>query len=259
MKGSKLKKPSNNSHVLKITKLWRIICFLSIALSLGSLMVTRGWEPIDENQIYIKGAINTPREKIIEAMKLNLPKPMLEINPKQIEENIYRDLSIKAVSVNRRIAPLSLQVNILERTPKAFALKRIKNGQEQGMIDEEGYWIPIFTSKESISPPLNLIIDGWSEPNQKWIAFILRNQTKLGSPLKRIIFNLNGNIVLQTTDFLFIYLGNNPALLKQQIKSIEHLSKSLPKEYVEGSSSILDLKNPLKPKLFLPEETNIAK
>ena len=259
MKGSKFKKPSNNPSVLKITQIWRIIFYLSMSTSLGLLLVTKGWEAIDKNQIYIKGAIQTPREEILAAMKLDLPKAILEINPKQIEENIHRDLSLQAVSVNRRLAPLSLEVKIVERIPKAFALRRGKNGQEKGMIDEKGYWIPIFKSAQSKAPSLELIIDGWSQQNQKLISIILRNEQKLGSQLKRIIFKPNGNIVLQTEDFLFIYLGNNPAVLKQQIKSIKQLSKSLPHELIQSSSTILDLKNHLKPKLFLPEEIDLSK
>ena len=259
MKGSKFKKLSNNPSVLKIRQIWRIILYLSVSTSLGFLLVTKGWEAIDKNQIYIKGAIHTPREEILAAMKLNLPKAILEINPKQIEENIHRDLSLQAVSVNRRLAPLSLEVKIVERIPKAFALRRGKNGQEKGMIDEKGYWIPIFKSVQNKAPSLELIIDGWSQQNQKLISIILRNEKKLGSQLKRIIFKPNGNIVLQTADFLFIYLGNNPAVLKQQIKSIKQLSKSLPHELIQSSSTILDLKNHLKPKLFLPEEIDLSK
>ena len=154
MKGSKFKKPSNNPSVLKNAQIWRIFCFLSISTSLGLLLVTKGWEAIDNSQIYIKGAIHTPREEIIAAMKLNLPKAILEINPKQIEENIHRELSFQAVSVNRRLAPLSIEVKVVERIPKAFALRRGKNGQEKGMIDEKGYWIPIFKSAPSKAPSL---------------------------------------------------------------------------------------------------------
>ncbi len=259
MKGSNFQKPSNNPSFFKFTQVWQVICFLSITTSLGVLLVTKGWEPIDKNKIYVSGGINTPKEKVLEAMKLNLPKAILEINPKRVEENIRKGLSVKSVKVNRRIAPLSLEVKILERVPKAFALKRGVNGQEKGMIDDGGYWIPIFKSSENKIPALELIIDGWSQKNQNLISMILRNEKDLGSPLKRIIINPNGNIVLQTADFLFIYLGNNPVLLKQQIKSIEQLSKSLPNELIHSSSTILDLKNPLKPKLFLPEESGISK
>ena len=90
MKGSKFKQPSNIPSVLKITQIWRIICFISMSTSLGFLLVTKGWEAIDKNQIYIKGAIHTPREEVLAAMKLNLPKAILEINPKQIEKNIHK-------------------------------------------------------------------------------------------------------------------------------------------------------------------------
>ncbi len=259
MKGSKLKKPLNNSSDLKIKHIWQAICFLSITTSLGFLLITKGWEPINKNQIYIKGAIQTPSKKILEAMKIDFPKAILEINPKQIEKNIYKDLSLKAVSVNRMIAPLGLEVKIIERVPKAFAIKLGENGQEKGMVDEKGYWIPIYKSEESQDPSLEIIIDGWSPQNQKLISIILRNEKNFGSPLKRIIFKLNGNIVLQTEDFLFIYLGNNPVLLRQQIKAIEKLSKSIPKELMHSSSNILDLKNPLKPKLFLPDALDLSK
>ncbi len=259
MKGSKLKRPSNNPSIHKIEQIWQIICFLSMTTSLGFLLVTKGWEAIDKNQIYIKGAINTPREEVLAAMKLNLPKAILKINPKQIEENIHKHLSVQAVSVNRSIAPLSIEVKIVERIPRAFALRGGKNGKEKGMIDEKGYWIPIFKSAQKKAPSFDLIVDGWSKQNQKLISLILKNKNELGSQLKAIIFKPNGNIILQTADFLFIYLGNNPDFLKEQIKSIKQLSKSLPPELIDSSATILDLKNHLKPKVFLPEEIDLSK
>ncbi|KGG22120.1 MULTISPECIES: cell division protein FtsQ/DivIB [Prochlorococcus] len=250
------RRPKNSGN-LKIKQIWGIICFFSITTFLGGLLVTKGREPINSNQIHIKGAANTPNREIVKAMGINLPTSLLEINPKQLENNLQKNLPIKAVAISRRIAPLGIDVQILEREPIAFALRKQGNNQEKGMVDKEGYWIPIINgTNESSNTSKGLIIDGWDPSKKDLIKFLLRNQTSLGSPLKRVIFNPNGNISLQTEFFKFVHLGNKSNLLDQQLKAIAQLSKSLPNKLTDTSEIILNLKNPSKPKLFLPNEKN---
>ncbi|KGG16261.1 MULTISPECIES: cell division protein FtsQ/DivIB [unclassified Prochlorococcus] len=256
MKVSKIKKTYKNPSNLKIIRIWQFICFSVIAFLLSNFLTSNGWEPINNQQIIIKGAIYTPREVILKASGIKFPKAILEINPKQLESNLLRELPIKAVAIKRNIAPLSIDIEILEREPIAFALRKGVNGQEKGMVDKEGYWIPIFELGEGMDPLTNIIVDGWTEENKELIAFILTNHKELKVPLKRIIFNLNGNISLQTEKFMFVHLGNKSAFLKQQLIAVAKLAKSIPNELINGSDAILDLENPLKPKLFLPNEPN---
>ncbi len=256
MRKSSRKRFSNNSINLHLSfkSFCKFIFYSSITICLGSLFIKKGVEPIHISNINIDGQIITRREQIIQAMNLKFPTTILNLNPKQIESSLLKELPIKAVAINRRILPLGLDIKVLERVPIALALRQGKSGKERGMVDKDGYWIPILHEDQGKSQINPLVVDGWTESNKKWIKLIFKYQKKLSINLKRIIFNPNGNITLQTKDFLFVHLGNEPKLLGQQIEAIDHLSKSLPKELMKGSSLTLDLKNPAKPKLFLDDE-----
>ncbi len=249
----------NHSITLNIIKIWEIFFYLLISTSLAFLLIRKGWEPINKQHIQIKGTLSIPKEFIIQAMEIQFPIGILEINPKQLESNLKKKLSLQSVAINRRIAPLGLEVKILERVPIAVGFRLGSNGEEKGLIDKKGYWIPINQPLKFNDHSPSLVIEGWSEPNQKLIALILQKQKGFEYRLKRIIFNPNGDISLQTKEFALIHLGKRADLLKKQLEAISHLSKSLQNELINDYKTILDLKNPLKPKLLLGDKKNSSK
>ncbi len=248
----KSRKKLNHYLDLNLKKIWEITFFSSLTIFLATLLLTEGWEPIKKSQINIKGAKNIPEEVIHESMGIEFPTSIFETNPKQLERNLKESLAVKSVSVSRKIAPLGIDIRIQERDPIAYAFRRSKNGKEKGMVDKKGYWIPIYIPNSSHNSLEEVIIDGWTKRNQQLITFILKNKKALNMKLQRIIFSPNGNITLQTDEFLFINLGNRVSVLQQQLEAISQLAKSLPDEFTKGSETTLDLTNPSKPKLYLP-------
>ncbi len=256
MKRTKRKKRSRNKLNLNLTKVWQVFAFSLISLYLSMLFTNNVMAPISSKSINIKGEKILTKANIIKALELELPISILEINPKKLERNLISNLPIKAVAINRRMIPPGIDIKILERDPIASALKIGEKGQKKGMIDKEGNWIDFYHSKQIPLELDPLVIDGWTKSNKDKIVLILKEQRKLGLSLKRIIFAPNGNISLQSQDFLFIHLGNQPSLLSQQLEVIAHLSKNLQNELISGSETVLDLKNPSKPKLFLEKNRN---
>jgi len=252
MKKKKKKRISNLRYKrnLFFTQIWQITIFSSISVYLSMFFINRSMEPISSKDIDIQGEKLLSKANIIKAMQLKLPISILEVNPKEVEKKLIAKLPIKAVSINRRLMPPGIDIMILERKPIASALKVGTAGQERGMIDKEGNWIPLFNSKKSSLELKPLIIDGWTKGNKDTISFILKYQDKLDLSLKRIIFAPDGNISLQSQDFLFIHLGNQPSVLGQQLEVITHLSKNLQNELNNEEETVLDLRNPSKPKLF---------
>ena len=92
-----------------------------------------------------------------------------------MESVLIRELPISAVKVNRRIVPPGIHFEILERVPVAFATKKGKEGIENGMIDINGFWIPIMGS-DNINLELDekIIVDGWIKTHKKSIAKIFK-------------------------------------------------------------------------------------
>ncbi len=251
---NKKHKSSNNSFHLNLLKLWQLTLLFSISGYLGFFFITKTTEPFNKSSISIEGEHLLNKEQIIKAMRINLPTTLLKVNPKQIQKNLQAKLPIKAVAINRRILPLGIDVKILERVPVALAFKTGKDGNKKGMLDKNGNWIQIDNAEKPLKHLNKIIFDGWTESNSDLVALILRDQSKLDLSIKRVIFNSDGNITLQTKEFLFVYLGNQPNLISQQIEAIAHLSNSLPNQFLNKPGLVLDIKNPNKPKLFLEEQ-----
>ena len=256
MKDLKRRSRSDNSPYLTISVIWEIIFFSFISICLGSFLLNKGWEPIKEESINIKGAINTSREEIINSMKIDLPIAFLKINPKEIENNLLSNLPIRAVAIKRSFSYPNLNIEILEKNPIAIAIRQDNNGKEQGFIDLEGNWLSFLKPIQLTNNREALIIDGWEESKKELIKRILKNKEKLDLGLKRIIFDPNGNTSLQTEEFFLVHLGSNPSLLKLQLEVLNHLSKSLPEKLLNKTSSILDLRNPSKPTIKKTKRTN---
>ena len=121
------------------------------------------------------------------------------------------------------------------------------------MLDANGYWIPIKMSSLIELPKKDIYVEGWMARHREWIAIILENKKNLGSPLQRIIVSPNSEISIKTEDFDLIRLGSNGFGFNEQVKAINQLSKNLPSRLVRQTGSILDIKDPSKPELQMPE------
>ena len=60
-----------------------------------------------------------------------------------MSQNLLENLPLKSVSVRRFLFPSMLEIELLEKTPIAFASRRGSKGVEQGMITKEGNWMPL--------------------------------------------------------------------------------------------------------------------
>ena len=249
----------NSPNSLK-ANIWRLLCFNSISAFLGFLLISEGWSSINSENILIAGNNYIKKERIIKGIKPLLNSPLLAINPKQIEASLLKDLPIKSISISRRIVPARLFIAIEEREPVAFGERNLNSLIEEGLIDKEGFWIEVEDPQQTIkdlNKSVDLSVEGWMEAYKNLISYILKYQDQLGSPLKRLIFSANGEINIQTKDFFMVYLGSNQSIIEKQLKTLAHLSKNLPKKYIQEPRTIIDLRDPQSPKLQLPQKNDL--
>tara|TARA_Y100001968_G_C19392722_1_gene736516 strand:+ start:130 stop:900 length:771 start_codon:yes stop_codon:yes gene_type:complete len=232
-----------------LINLWQLFFYNFFSISLIIIFINRAWAPISQKEILIKGNKIVNKEEIIKASSNNFPKPLLSINPKQIEKYLTNKLPLNAVSVRRTIFPLGLEIEIKERDPIAFAFRKVPNGIEKGLIDKEAYWIPLELVNQNKLDSMNLFIEGWVSSKRNSISLILNNRNKLGSPLNKIILGPNREIILETKQFKIVQLGANKEILSLQLKLLAHLHKHLPLEWKNEISTTLDLRNPAKPEI----------
>ncbi len=247
-KRKKLRQEKKNQFSIQ---LWQVLVYGSISGSLGFLFINNGWSPINAQRIHIKGNSSLRSMSIIRASGLLLPEALLVINPKELKNTLLKELPIKTVSIRRHLIPPHIEVELQERAPIAFAKRLGPQGQEQGMVDITGKWMPLRVANQAKQPTSKLYVEGWKSSHRKWISMILKNRHKLGDPLTKVILNPNGELSLQTKRFGTINLGTNTNQLNKQIQALDHLINNLPSNFSPKNIISINMIDPSKPELKL--------
>ena len=232
--------------------IWRTLALLLLSGSLGWLLLRFGWMLEGTSQVVVLGNSGLAPERVAEVGEFGFPKPLLEINPAQLERQLKRDLPVESVRVRRLIVPARLEVQMQTRNPVAKATRLIPGGIALGLVDAKGQWIEPDPSVSLPSPTTSVFVEGWSQSSQDVIATLLNDQSLLDNKLERIVVRSNGAILLRFENLGDVDLGRNIALLDRQLLIIEQLSQKLPKALISGEGALIDLSNPDRPEIQLP-------
>ena len=244
------KKVSNIFQTKKFfIELWQLLFFSSSSIFLVFTFSNQAWRPINFEQTKITGLSGIEKYDIQKNTSIFFPKNLLELNPKEIEYYLTKKLPIKNVSVSRKFFPPELHLNIIEREPIAFASRVFSNNLEKGMIDIEGYWIPLEFVTQSKKDKIKLSIENWNPNKKNDIIHIIKNRFILQSPLQKIKINPLQEISIQTEHFNSVLLGSDTDRLFEQLNKLNQLQKSLPNLLINTKVKVVDLQDPLKPEL----------
>ncbi len=150
-----------------LIELWQFLFFSGTSIFLILTFLNQAWKPISFDQTKIKGLSGITIDDIKQTTSIFYPRSLLELNPKEIESYLIKNLPIKGVSVGRKFFPPEIYINILEREPIAFASRVLSNNIEKGMIDIEGSWIPLEFVNKSKRNKIKLSIENWNPNNKK--------------------------------------------------------------------------------------------
>ena len=246
----------------RLIQLWRLVFFLLTATGLSWLLLTLGWSLRSASQIQISGSQRMDENVVVKAAGLSFPQSLLGLEPGQIETKLMQELPVQEVSVQRRLLPPGLDIQLVERRPIAAASRMGPNGIERGMVDREAQWMPMDMAKRGEKPASAVKVEGWISNRRAVIARILQQRDLLGRPLKTILVKPAGDVSLRIETLGLINLGANETLLEQQFKTIAQLTQSLPPDLRGTSNEGLDLSDPSQPELKLrpaPTPTTPAK
>ena len=253
------KVPSIFQNKNSLIELWQLIFFSSTSIFLVFTFSNQAWKPISFEQTKITGLSGITKNHIQKTTNIFFPKNLLELNPKEIEFHIINKLPIKEVSVSRKFFPPEIHLDIVEREPIAFASRVHSNNIENGMIDVEGFWIPLQFVNKIKQNRIKISIENWNPNKKKDILLILKNRLILHSPLQKIKINPLQEISIKTEDFSSVLLGSNTERLIEQINKLNKLQKSLPNLLINTKVKIVDLKDPSKPELKIEKILNNEK
>mgnify|MGYP001482454294 FL=1 len=232
-----------------LIEVWQLLFFTCTSIFLTCTFLNQAWKPISFEQTKIKGLSGITKNDIQKSTSVFYPRNLLEFNPKEIESYLRKKFPIKDIAVSRKFFPPEVHLNIIERDPIAFANRVLPNKIEKGMIDIEGYWIPLQFVNKSIENKIKLSIENWNPNKKNDVILIIKNRLILQSPLEKIKINPLQEITIKTEHFDSVLLGSDIDLLIDQLNKLNQLQKSLPNLLINTKVKVVDLRDPRKPEL----------
>ena len=208
-----------------LIEIWQLLFFSFTSTFLIITFLNQAWRPITFDQTKITGLSGITKKEIKKITSHFYPKNLLKLNPKEIETFLIKKLPIKDVSVSRRLIPPEIYLNIVEREPVAFASRVFSENTENGMIDVEGYWIPLEYVHSSKKNKIKLSIENWNPNNKNDILLIIKNRFILQSPLEKVKINALQEITITTEYFDSVLLGPNTDHLLEQFNKLNQLQE----------------------------------
>ena len=102
-------------------------------------MTIKTFQFVNIKDFEIEGSELFSKETIIKNSSLILPKRLIFINTKLIENKLRDNLSLKNVSVRRNLIPFGLKILVKTRKPLAYGEQIIEGEKISGFVDENGF------------------------------------------------------------------------------------------------------------------------
>ena len=233
-----------------LVQLWRLMAMLVLSGGFAWILLRHGWTLPGPEAVILQGDTALEKDQVVEAANLRFPQPLLEVGPRTLEQQLISALPVRSAQVERQMLPARLIVNLKPQIPVARAERQGPSGRERGLLDAKGQWINL--TDASPQPLTPIWVRGWNEQQRGYVAELLQQRDRFEGMLKTIVVHPDGDISLVTTSLGRIDLGGEPALLNTQIETIIHLNNTLPEHLRQARKSSLDLSDPDRPELQLP-------
>ena len=240
-----------------LLQFWRLVVMLLLGGGFTWILLRHGWTVRGPEAVVLNGGSDFQTVEVVEAAKLRFPQPLMEVSPRALEQQLIRALPVSSAQVERRMLPARLIISLTPQIPIARAERQGSAGRERGLLNAEGQWMSL--TDASPEPLTDILVRGWNDQQRVQVAALLQQRDRLEGMLKSVVLHPDGDISLITTGLGRIDLGGEPALLNAQIETIVHLNNTLPEHLRQGGQSSLDLSNPDRPELQLPNPPDAKK
>ena len=235
----------NNSKKFNHGNLLFLI-FLLFSTSILSLKILK---KVNIQNIRISGSELFSQNDVIDNSSLKIPIRLIFINTSYLEKELKQNLSLKNVSVSRRILPFGLKVYLKTRIPIAFGERILNNEKIIGFIDKDGIFINKKNADNINLSEINIKVFGWNEKFKKILSEIFIAQENSDFEIVKITFSPNGFLTIEEKDLKTIFLGFNNNLINYQLQIINNLKNEFKKNNFSKKIDNIDLTDPNKPKI----------
>ena len=227
---------------------------LIIFLFLTSAFTIRSFKEVNMNDLLLEGDEFISKKDLIDNSSLILPRKLIFIQTRLLEKELKKKLSLKNISINRRLIPFGLKIYLETRDPFAYAEFEKLDKKIYGYVDLEGVFIPkeFASIREKNILPITVI--GWKKDFIQAISKIFTLYENNINDLKFIYIASDNLITLEDKVLKKILIGYDYSKIDQQIKLISAIKKQLKqKDIIEKVKilDIMDIDNP-KIKVFKP-------
>ena len=235
----------NNSEKFNLGSFLFLI-FLLFSTSILSLKILK---KVNIQNIRISGSELFSQNDVIDNSSLKIPIRLIFINTSYLEKELKQNLSLKNVSVSRRILPFGLKVYLKTRTPIAFGERILNNERITGFIDKDGIFINKKNADNINLSEINIKVFGWNEKFKKILSEIFIAQENSDFEIVKITFSPNGFLTVEEKDLKTIFLGFNNNLINYQLQIINNLKNEFKKNNFSKKIDNIDITDPNKPKI----------
>ncbi len=244
-------------RVRAVKSLWRFGCMSGILAGVGWISAQPNWLISQPEQIQIQGHSYLNDATIRSILAIRYPQPMMQLSPEQLTAQLLKHGSISSATIDRRLFPPRLLVQIEDRPPVAQILPE-QGRSPSKFLDERGTQIPISSYQASVQqtfPRLRVILPTPGKcPN--WPQLY---QAVHSSPVLISVINCRNpqNLILQT-EVGAVRLGSlgDRQKLISQIQQLD-LLRDWRKHTNRLDVDYLDLENPDAPKFQLKQPAAI--
>jgi cell division protein FtsQ len=238
-----------------IQAIWRTFAITGLAGGLMWVAIQPMWVLKAPKQILMKSGNKTlSQEAMRSLLVLSYPQSLWRIKPGAIADSLKKQPTIAQATVNRRLFPPGLIIEIQQRVPVALAQR--PKGQNSvignkpasmGLLDAKGVWMPL-EKYTLVNPTVKLpslkVIGSPEQYRTYWNQlYPLLNQ----SSVKVMEINCQDptNLILKT-ELGIVHLGAVSPQLTQQIQALAQM-RDLSTKIDSTEVEYIDLRNPESP------------
>ena len=222
---------------------------LLIFLFLTSFLTIRSFKEVKLDDLFIEGDEFITKEDLIDNSSLIFPTKLIFIKTTYLEKELKENLSLKNISINRRLIPFQLKIYLQTRIPLAYAESNKLDRKFYGYVDSEGIFIPeeFASIKEKNILPIKII--GWKKNFAATVSKIFKQYENNINDLEKIHITPDEFIFLEDKILKKILLGYEHSKIDTQLNLIPEIKKQLKQKNILKNLESLDITDPNNPKI----------
>lgn len=233
--------------------LWQVLALSGLTAGVFWGATRPVWFIRSADQILVEGNQLLSDEAIRSLVTIDYPKPLLQLKPDVIVQQLETRAPIVQASVERHLLPPTLEIRVEERIPVAIALPPTTAPNPEvsyiqlGFIDAEGVWIPqsSFTLAEDAPELPALKVRGMQEEYRPYWPELY--QAILQSPVKitELDWQDSNNLILHT-ELGLVHIGLYTDRFMEKLVILDQM-RNLTGQVDRKQIAYIDLSDPEMP------------